>query len=823
MTMGENTPSGHEINQAELRTALDQVVLDSLRPVAVGVGALYAFFTVAHVLLLPPNMAILMSPIAAVTVVAMVGLYLALGRRRVPSRWAHPLGAVVAAFVLLNTLSRLYLDLRFHPESGPLQTSNVMLLIVGAGALLLSARWLALVVGVSIAGVLGGMWLGPASNSWQHFMFSLLSATVLSVIVHIARVRTTRRLESLRMQDERQKAELAGALDSAEKARRSLETVIAVEQRIASILNLDTLLSEVAELIKERFGYYYVGILLLDENKTALTVRAGTGEAGRALSQAGFRLEVGKEGIVAWVAQSGRAARVDDVSRDSRYMLVASIPDTRSELALPLKLGQDLLGVLDIQSDRLAAFSAEDVPFMQSLADQVSIAIQNASLYEREKTRRRFSETLYRAGSALSGTLDPKKLLELVLEYLAEIVSYDRASVMLPTTSNDEMEFVASRGFPPGLTPQMRILITENDLYERIYTTQQPLLIPDVSKWPGWQYVEGLPEARAWMGVPLVRAGQVVGMLSLARERPDPYNDEEVSLTISFAGQAAIALQNARLYDQLSRAFDQLERLDRTKSDFIAVVAHELRTPLTILSGSSQVLLNDQAIGQNELHRQMLDSINTGAARMHEIVNTMLDMVKIDSRTLQVHPKPMSIPEQLQVVCGGFKEVMAERGLTLRMEAMDDLPEIEADRDLLRKALYQLIVNAIKYTPDGGQITIWGQSLQPGQKVMPNGGVEIVVSDTGIGIDPAFHELIFEKFYQTGEVALHSSGKTKFKGGGPGLGLAIAQGIVEVHGGKLWVDSPGHDEENCPGSHFHIVLPLRQSANPPAEGQVEAQ
>jgi signal transduction histidine kinase len=652
--MGENTPSGLEIDESELRAALDQVVLDSLRPVAVGVGALYAFFTIAHVLLLPPNIAVILSPIAAMTVVAMVGLYVTLGRRLVPSRWAHPLGAVVAAFVLLNTLLRLYIDLRISPESGPLQTSNVMLLIVGAGVLLLSARWLALVVSVSIAGVLVGMWLGPVSDSWQHFIFGLLSATVLSVIVHVARVQTTRRLESLRMQDERQKAAL--------------------------------------------------------------------------------------------------------------------------EIA-----------------------------------------------YEREKTRRRFSETLYRAGSALSGTLDPKKLLELVLEYLAEIVSYDRASVMLPTTSNEEMEFVASRGFPPGMTPQMRILITENDLYERIYTTQEPLLIPDVSKWQGWQYAEGIPEAKSWMGVPLIRADQVVGMLSLTRETPNPYNDEEVSLTMSFAGQAAIALQNARLYDQLSRAFDQLERLDRTKSDFIAVVAHELRTPLTVLGASSQVLLDDQAIKQNELHRQMLESINTGTARMHEIVNTMLDMVKIDSRTLHVHPKPMSIPEQVRVICSGFKEAMAERSLTLRMEAIDDLPEIEADRELLRKAFYQLIVNAIKYTPDGGQITIRGQSLDPGQKVMPGGGVEIVVSDTGIGIDPAFHELIFEKFYQTGEVALHSSGKTKFKGGGPGLGLAIAKGIVEVHGGKLWVDSPGHDEEKCPGSHFHLVLPLRQSAAPLAEGKIEAQ
>jgi signal transduction histidine kinase len=131
------------------------------------------------------------------------------------------------------------------------------------------------------------------------------------------------------------------------------------------------------------------------------------------------------------------------------------------------------------------------------------------------------------------------------------------------------------------------------------------------------------------------------------------------------------------------------------------------------------------------------------------------------------------------------------------------------------------VINAIKYTPDGGTITISGKEL-PLSSELPKGGIEIVVSDTGIGIDPRFKELIFAKFYQTGELALHSSGKTKFKGGGPGLGLAIARGIVEAHHGKLWVESPGYDETNCPGSQFHVVLPLRLAdrPQPPKDGSL---
>jgi signal transduction histidine kinase len=124
------------------------------------------------------------------------------------------------------------------------------------------------------------------------------------------------------------------------------------------------------------------------------------------------------------------------------------------------------------------------------------------------------------------------------------------------------------------------------------------------------------------------------------------------------------------------------------------------------------------------------------------------------------------------------------------------------------------VVNAIKYTPDGGSISILGRQLEVNPADLPRGGVEVVISDTGIGIDPRYQELIFAKFYQTGELSLHSSGKTKFKGGGPGLGLAIAKGIVEAHQGKIWVESPGYDEATCPGSQFHVILPLKQPERP---------
>jgi signal transduction histidine kinase len=152
-----------------------------------------------------------------------------------------------------------------------------------------------------------------------------------------------------------------------------------------------------------------------------------------------------------------------------------------------------------------------------------------------------------------------------------------------------------------------------------------------------------------------------------------------------------------------------------------------------------------------------------------------------------------------------LQSVLEQRNLSMSTDGLKELPTLFADPDLLHKAFQQLILNAIKFTPDGGSIKVTGRAVQEDSQPAE---IEIVVSDTGIGIDPEHHQLIFDKFYQAGELSFHSTGKTKFKGGGPGLGLAIARGIVKAHHGKIWVESPGCDEEKCPGSHFYVRLPI---------------
>ncbi|HZD11491.1 MAG TPA: GAF domain-containing sensor histidine kinase [Candidatus Binatia bacterium] len=811
------------------RLSLNKVVLAGLQPVAAALALLYAILAISHIWLLPPATAFPSVLASLATAIIFFALSLALRRWQVPPSWAHPLAAGMAGLALANGLLRLALS------GEPWQSTDVILLIVAAGLLLLSWTWL---VAVLLAANLGwGVIALRAEPSplWSHFAFSLLLASTLSILVHLIRARAYDTFSRARKEADEQWQEI-------QRSARQMEVSLAISRRVTALLDQNTLLGQVVEIIRERCELYYVGIFLLDDEKQYAVARAGTGRAGRALCETGFRLRIGEEGLIGWAAGQGEAVRVDDVSRDERHMALETMPATRSELVLPLKWAEELVGVLDMQSDRLAAFHEEDVPVLQALAHQIAIAMHNALLYEQARSDRDLAETLYYIGRALTRTLQLEELLDLILEHLAEMVPHDRGAVMLER--DGVLRMVRTLGFPPSSLPEeIRVPITEGEqdsdgIYQQIYRTKRPLVIDDVTQRPDWQAVEGLKQARSWLGVPLIHANQVVGMLSMVRETWTPFAESEVALAKTFADQAAIALQNAQLYERSTRfsqqleyevrqrtqflqeAYQQLERLDRTKSDFIGIASHELRTPLTIVTGYSQIMLGEAETRGDDHFTQLAAGILAGSKRMHEILDSMLDMLKIDSRVLELYAEPLQMKEVIVEAREVFKESLAERNLTLTVERdLQELPPIEADRDGLHKVFYHLLMNAIKYTPDGGKIRVWGQMLDQTDYV-PGAAIEIVISDSGIGIERQARELIFTKFYQTGEVSLHSSGKTKFKGGGAGLGLAIVKGIVEAHRGRVWVESPGYSEERFPGSQFHVVLPVYQPQR--AEGERQA-
>lgn len=423
-------------------------------------------------------------------------------------------------------------------------------------------------------------------------------------------------------------------------------------------------------------------------------------------------------------------------------------------------------------------------------------------LYQSETKRRQLAESLTRATQEMTSTLDFQQASVLVLDQLAVVVPYERCSILLE--QNNHLHIVAQRGFPENeeRTQEVLIAIRDDDPYLRMSDTFEPLIIDDVTQDPGWTILPWLPLNRSWMGIPLVVRDKTIGMISITRQEAHAFTTEDMLLAKAFAGQAAVTLENARLYAELQRAYHTLEILDRTKSKFIEIVAHELRTPLTIIKGYTQSLAAQPVIKDDIQNQTLLEGVVRGADRLHEIVNNMLDITKIDTQVLKLNKTPFRMSDLFVRLSQYYEPALAERNLTLEIDDLSQLPMIQADAGLLQKVFLQLVMNAIKYTPDGGKIRITNRIDR--DKNM----LEMVIADTGIGIDPEQIDLIFQKFYQTGQVALHSTSQIKFKGGGPGLGLPIALGIVAAHGGKIWAESPGYNEQTCPGSKFFVQLPL---------------
>lgn len=297
----------------------------------------------------------------------------------------------------------------------------------------------------------------------------------------------------------------------------------------------------------------------------------------------------------------------------------------------------------------------------------------------------------------------------------------------------------------------------------------------------------------------LVSTSQAIASGQMQERSQVRSNDEIGVLADNFNYMTDRLAESMRELEQKNKI---LQNLDRTKTNFIQISAHELRTPLTLIMGYSQMLEMDTA--GNPALQELARGILEGSERMSDIVDSMLDVSRIDSNTLFLKKSGIQMDLLIRKVRKGFEKALEERNLRMTEEGLEDLPMVPADPDLLQKVFYHLIMNAIKFTPDGGSIHVSGTYLNGNKPLM----AQIAVRDTGIGIKPDFHELIFDKFNQTADALLHSSGKTKFKGGGPGLGLAIAKGIVEAHGGTIRVESPGYNEETCPGSAFFVSLPV---------------
>lgn len=447
------------------------------------------------------------------------------------------------------------------------------------------------------------------------------------------------------------------------------------------------------------------------------------------------------------------------------------------------------------------------------------------------------SHTIHQYSESISNILDMDRLASIAIGIMLEAMQIERGFLFL-VDAERQADGTKTYKIRSARSPEERQLVAvelaENGIIASTFIREQkPLLQYDLDLLPA--YRASSPAERSWFNelrcevyIPIFAKKQWIGLLAFGSKLSgNRYTREDLSVLSAHANQTAVALENARLVDNLMRLNQELrqarrnleknnqelQRIDQAKSDFISIASHELRTPLTVIKGYTEMLMDDPKL--EKAQKTMMKGIHDGTIRLHEVMDSMFDIAQIDARSLKPHLQPVDIAQLTRQVCLEHTKTIQDRGqiLTIKIPA---IPLVKADPHLLEKLFHHLIRNAIKFTPDNGWITITGKHI-PAIINLPSGGVEIIVSDTGVGVDPNLREVIFSKFYQPGELGKHSTSKSRFKGGGAGLGLALSKGIVEAHGGRIWVESPGYDEINFPGSQFHIILPL----NKLEEGEVQ--
>ncbi len=438
------------------------------------------------------------------------------------------------------------------------------------------------------------------------------------------------------------------------------------------------------------------------------------------------------------------------------------------------------------------------------------------------------AQTLRDYSQTISTVLDLEQLAQKAVQTVSQVLDVQRGALLI--ASETERGGLLLRPVPAlGEVPTDPIELEPiSPILVRLKEQDTPLFQYEVEHHPVLR--EALPKEREGLRalemeiyLPIRVEGELAGLLALGPQRTgEPYAPRIVEFLSTLAHQTGVALQNARLFvglqelnarimqlnESLRTAYERLERLDRAKSDFLSIASHELRTPLTQIRGYTDVL-NDLArsgtLTRDQITR-ITENISRPVRRLERIINAMLDASQLETG-MSFHFAPTALAGIIRMAIEPWLEALQERKLTLLTYGLEDIAPIRADMDRLIQAFSNLISNAIKFTPDGGRITIEARPLDEEH-------FEVTVTDTGIGISKVDQELIFEKFYRVGSIDLHSSGEYKFKGGGPGLGLSIARGVIEGHGGCIWVESEGYDEERCPGSTFHVVLPYHAHRGP---------
>jgi GAF domain-containing protein len=574
-----------------------------------------------------------------------------------------------------------------------------------------------------------------------------------------------------------------------------LSLINEVSQAAASILSLDLMLSTIAQAIQRRFGYLRVSVFLVDAKAGVVTLRGQASAYGEGVLKE-YQQQLG-EGLVGQAAQESRTKLANDVSKYPGYLPLGPNADTvRAELSVPIRLGSKVVGVLDLQSAELDAFSPHDVSTMELLADQLSIAIENARLYGEIRQHIDELTTLNKISQAITSTLDLQETLTIITDHTTRLLGVAATSVVLYDATNDDLLFAAASGEGSDFVRGMRLALGQG-VVGWVAQQGQPVLVPNVSKdsrfFGDFDKESGFT-TRSILCVPLQTKGQTIGAIEAMNKESGPFDEEDLKLLTSLAAPAATAIENAQLYEALRQG---MRRLEETQAQLVqsaklaavgelaAGVAHEINNPLTSIIGFTRLLLED--LPPDHEMRADLETVDREAARARQIVRGLLDFARAGDPVLAPADLNALVEEAVMLVC--TRSVLARVSLEKNLSW---LPPLMLDTNQIKQVLVNLLNNAVQAMPNGGRLNVTTRLTEREVDQVYRQMAAVYVSDTGLGIVSENLGRVFDPFFTTKEV-----------GQGTGLGLSVSYSILEKHNGRIEVESaPGE------GSTFTVLLPV---------------
>ena len=598
--------------------------------------------------------------------------------------------------------------------------------------------------------------------------------------------------------------------DSIRKAGQ-LETAAEIARDSSATLSVDVLLNRCVNAVRDRFGFSHASIFLLDDSREKALICASTGDAGAEMLRQGHQLQVGSPSVVGSVSQIGESLVINDIQQSKTHQTHPLLPDTKAELGLPLKIGNNVIGVLDVQSNETNAFQQDDIPVLQTLADQISVAIDNARSYQLaqdaiEETRRRVHDltALSQVSQTLAGApLEMREVGTIITQQLEDVVSGNSTvSISLrDPLKPDQMVTIVSTSRENGKfvwdeePEKWSFKLSDYPATAEVITTLEPKVIHISDPDPDPHELAYMEENKVGtlVIIPLAVKGQAIGVLELETWKDEyHYSGDEIKLLTTLANQAAISLENARLYEYQLETTEQLRELDKLKSQFLANMSHELRTPLNSIIGFSRVIMKGIDGPVSDLQQQDLSAIYNAGQHLLKMINDILDISKIDAGRMELAFEDVNIADIINSVMSTARGLVKDKPIQLITAIEDDLPGVYADPTRIRQVFLNLLSNAAKFTDDGS-ITVTSR-----QQINDLGQPELFLSvtDTGMGIAKEDQGKLFEPFVQV-------DGSPTRATGGTGLGLSITRMLVELHNGHIGLES-----EIGKGSIFFFTLPL---------------